>query len=116
MQDQNQTSLDGGRRTAISQALRLRCEIETFQKAWPAPQSPQRPMPEFTWEQLERQLADLSLSPIKANMARDLVSATRKQASFKPPEMVLREILCLAWALVDEDFQPAPGAGPVAMT
>ena len=39
-------------------------------------------------------------------MARDMVSATRKLSRFKPPEMVLREILCMTWVLLDEDFQP----------
>ncbi len=48
----------------------------------------------------------LADTPIKAAMARDLVSATRKTSQFKPPEMVLREILCTSWALLDEGFQP----------
>ncbi len=46
-------------------------------------------------------------------MASDLVSATRKQASFKPPEMVLREILCVAGALMDEGFLPGQGRSEV---
>jgi hypothetical protein len=44
-------------------------------------------------------------------MARHLVSATRKLARFKPPEMVLREILCLTWVLLDENFRPGHGEG-----
>ncbi len=55
--------------------------------------------------QLERQLVDLSATPTQADMARHLVSATRKLAPFKPPEMVLREILCLTWVLLDENFK-----------
>ena len=35
---------------------------------------------------------------------RDLVEATRKQAPFKPSELVLREILCIASAVMDETF------------
>jgi DNA-binding CsgD family transcriptional regulator len=65
-------------------------------------------IPGFTWEQLERQLSDLAGDPVKAVMARDLVSATRKMSRFKPPEMVLREILCMSWALLDEGFRPDP--------
>ena len=68
-------------------------------------------MPGFTWEQLERQLADLSGSPAKAALTPALVSAMRKQAPWKPSEMVLREILCLAWTLMDEAFQPGVGPG-----
>jgi hypothetical protein len=41
------------------------------------------------------------------------VSATRKLARFKPPEMVLREILCLTWVLLDENFRPGVGEGLV---
>jgi hypothetical protein len=32
------------------------------------------------------------------------VTATRKQASFKPNELVMREILCIASAVMDETF------------
>ena len=42
-------------------------------------------------------------------MAGPLVSATRKQAPFKPPEMVIREILCIAAVLMDESFDPDGG-------
>ena len=71
-------------------------------------------MPTFTWEQLERQLADLSGSPAKAAITPPLVSAMRKQAPFIPSEMVLREILCLAWTLMDEGFQPGLKPGEEA--
>jgi hypothetical protein len=49
-------------------------------------------------------------------MARHLISATRKLARFKPPEMVLREILCLTWVLLDENFPAETGEGSVEMT
>lgn len=107
------------RRTAVHQALRLRREVEVFETRWPMPPAEDAPMPTMSWGQLERQLADLADTPLKAAMARDLVSATRKMARFKPPEMVLREILCLSWALLDENFQPELGSewgeGPGAM-
>jgi hypothetical protein len=93
-------------RTTVRQALRLRREIEAFEAQWPTPRAQAAPVPTFSWEQLERQLADLTDNPAKAAMARDLVSATRKMSGFKPPEMVLREILCMTWALLDESFQP----------
>ncbi len=68
-------------------------------------------MPEFTWEQLERQLVDLAGTPDRSDLAAPLISALRKQAPWKPPEMLLREILCLAWTLMDEAFQPGTGSG-----
>jgi hypothetical protein len=94
------------RRAAVGHAMRVRGEVEAFERRWPTPHSSEPAAPSFTWSQLERQLVDLADTPMKAAMARDLVSATRKTSQFKPPEMVLREILCLTWALLDEGFQP----------
>ena len=68
-------------------------------------------MPGFTWEELERQLEDLTDSAEKVRMVAPLVSGLRKQSRFKPAELVLREVLCLAWTLMDEAFQPGLGPG-----
>jgi hypothetical protein len=92
-------------RAVIGKALRLRREIDDFEARWPALAKREEILPSFSWTQLERQLVDLSATPTQADMARHLVSATRKLAPFKPPEMVLREILCLTWVLLDENFK-----------
>jgi hypothetical protein len=95
------------RRAVMARAIRLKQEVEAFESRWPTSDTTQEPMvPAFSWSQLERQLADLAETPAKAAMAKDMVSATRKLSRFKPPEMVLREILCMTWVLLDEDFQP----------
>ncbi len=88
------------------QALPLRRAPAAIDQTWPRPPEPETATPAFTWEQLERQLADLSGAPNRAAITPALVSALRKQARWEPPEMVLREILCLAWTLMDETFQP----------
>ena len=98
-------------RAVIGRALRLRREIDDFEARWPALAKREEALPGFSWSQLERQLVDLSATPSQADMARHLVSATRKLAPFKPPEMVLREILCLTWVLLDENFKGEPGLG-----
>ena len=90
---------------------RLLAEAKRFRKAWPEMTGRQRDMPPFTWEQLERQLESLAGTPDRAALAAPLASALRKQAPCKPPEMILREVLCLAWTLMDEAFQPGPGPG-----
>ena len=83
----------------------LPSELRTWvDKTWPTLNSQDERVPGFTWTELERQLASLAATAQSAMMASDLVSATRKQANFKPPEMVLREILCVAGALMDESF------------
>ena len=104
------------RRVNVERALRLAREVEAFGRRWPEARTDQPMAPAFSWAQLERQLADLVDTPAKQAMARELVSATRKMARYKPPEMVLREILCLSWALLDESFQPEPGEGSAEMT
>lgn len=92
-------------RAVIGRALRLRREIDDFEERWPALARREEPLPSFSWTQLERQLVDLSATPAQADMAQHLVSATRKLAPFKPAEMVLREVLCLTWVLLDENFK-----------
>ncbi len=100
------------RQTAeADESLLLFREVERFRQAWPQEPTAAHPMPDFTWEQLERQLIDLAGTPDRADLAAPLVSALRKQAPWKPPEMLLREVLCLAWTLMDEAFQPGTGRG-----
>lgn len=101
-------------RAVIGRALRLRREIDDFEARWPIPADRDETIPTFSWAQLERQLVDLSATQQQADMARHLVSATRKLAPFKPAEMVLREILCMTWVLLDENFKPEP-EGPAEM-
>lgn len=103
-------------RAVIGRALRLKREIDDFEARWPALARREELLPGFSWTQLERQLVDLAATPAQADMARHLVSATRKLAPFKPSEMVLREILCLTWVLLDENFkgEPEEGAAPTS--
>lgn len=101
-------------RAVIGRALRLRREIDNFEARWPTPVERDETIPTFSWAQLERQLVDLSATQQQADMARHLVSATRKLAPFKPAEMVLREILCMTWVLLDENFKADP-EGPAEM-
>jgi hypothetical protein len=93
-------------RAMIGRALRLKREIDAFEARWPTAERRDESIPNFSWDQLERQLVDLAATPAQATMARHLVSATRKLAPFKPAEMVLREILCMTWVLLDENFKP----------
>jgi hypothetical protein len=102
-------------RAVVGRALRLRREIDDFETRWPISTTREDTLPSFSWEQLERQLVDLAATPAQATMARHLVSATRKLAPFKPSEMVLREILCLTWVLLDENFRPESQEGSAEM-
>jgi hypothetical protein len=101
-------------RDLISNALQMRREVESFLTRWPEAAAASGPLPSISWRQLERQLSDLATTPAKQQMAGPLVSATRKQAPFKPPEMVMREILCIAAVLMDESFDPDAGEGAMS--
>jgi len=91
---------------AIQEALLLHAEVKTFLERWPAPPRQEDCLPQISWEQLERQIADLAPTPATREMVGPLISATRKQARFKPAELVMREILCIAGVLMDEGFDP----------
>lgn len=99
------TQLSPHQKDAVGRAAHLHEDIRRFQRAWPALNSSHDLTPPFTWSQLERQLSSLSATPGSAALVQDLVTATRKQATFKPAEMVLREILCIASAVMDEAFR-----------
>lgn len=103
-------------RAVIGRALRLRREIDDFEARWPTEGAREERLPGFSWAQLERQLVDLAATPAQADMARHLVSATRKLAPYKPAEMVLREVLCLTWVLLDENFRGEAEQGSAQMS
>ena len=60
----------------------------------------------FSWDDLQHQLTELAVTERQRGLVPSLISATRKQAPFKPPQMVLREVLCIASVLMDETFHP----------
>jgi hypothetical protein len=63
-------------------------------------------LPTIRWTQLEDVMIQLADTDAKRLMVRHLVEGTRKQAAFLPVEETVREILCIAFALMDGDFQP----------
>ena len=73
---------------------------------------PERCMPIFSWEELQEQLEAIAATPVQRSVVATLVSGVRKQSPFLPPAQVLKEILCLAWVIADEEFQPGSEAGP----
>ena len=88
----------------IQKARQIREASDAFIQTWP-PLADRPATPAFAWTELERQLLDLAPDDL-APMVRDLVSAVRKEAAPKPPEMVLREILVITATLLDEGFHP----------
>lgn len=96
---------------AASEAFQTRLEIHNFLAAHPRLEGRPMPMPPFDWRELERQLASLTPSPHLAQVIPSVVSAIRKQSARKPPELVLRDVLTLAFAILDENFSPVSSDG-----
>lgn len=93
---------------SFSQAIRVREEIEKFEQQFPSLANGD-PFPTFTWEQLARHLKNLAPTPKQAEVVENLLVRTKAFASIKPAEMVLREVLCIAAIVLDEEpSRPAP--------
>jgi len=85
----------------ISYVLRVREEVEKFQARWePLPTGEQAPS--FTWDELERQLVDMAPTDLQAELVRQLILRVRTSAAWKPPEMVLREMILAAALVLDK--------------
>ena len=109
--------MSGGKRPefekAITEGRWLSEEIGRFEAQFP-PMGPASPEDlRLSWAQVERQLVDLALRPSVEAMIPPLVSAIRKHALLKPPELLFRELLCLASVVLDEDFEPSATEGGV---
>src|SRR5690606_21221541 len=90
----------------MRQAALVRQDIQHFEEQFPGLLSPQDRMPRFTWQEARRQLLSLtpeSLIPLTTGW----LSGAQKLATVKPPEMVLRELICFAGLLQMDD--PLPG-------
>lgn len=88
----------------MARALELQADVARFEGRWKPLVDVERCLA-FSWEELERQLVELAPSDLQAELVHRLLARTKAYAQLKPPEMVLREILCVA-ALVLEDSAP----------
>lgn len=84
-------------------ALWVLKEIERFSMAFTEINTPQTPMPRFSWEQLERQLMFLAGTRERQAIVAGRVASIRRMSTHKPEEMILQEILIEAWVLLDEE-------------
>jgi hypothetical protein len=92
-----------GYRVELARLVQLSDQVAAFSSRWPTPVERAQEL-SFSWDALERQLADLAVSPTQAEMTHHLVSAVRSLAAMQPPEMVLRDILVIAGVMLDDTF------------
>ncbi|MDD3836996.1 MAG: hypothetical protein WCY15_03880 [Phenylobacterium sp.] len=62
--------------------------------------APSPAMPQFTWDQLETELA--ALRPERAMLARRLVAVLRSRSAQRPSDELLREVLCTVWTVLED--------------
>lgn len=83
-------------------------ELRGVRTAWESLDGP--PCPTWTWEDLKEVLLSFATTPLEELVIRGGLSGLRKQAQFKPPEMVLGDILKLAGAAQDLTFRRSTSA------
>ncbi len=87
----------------LGHSIWMRAEIERFQGRFRRSALVGAPMPICTWEQLQRQLENLASSEALRAAIPDLILSVRRQSQWLPNEMVLREVLCAAFAVMECD-------------
>jgi hypothetical protein len=87
-------------RESIRDARRQLSDQERFQAKFPPLSEPQQSLPRITWDQLERQLIDLSACPSDEVVA--MLAPLRSAQDGKPAELLLRELLIVISILLDE--------------
>jgi hypothetical protein len=90
----------------IEQAIFRVGRVKAFHERFPpiAPPSTDR-LPVISWDELERQLRSLA-GPDFERASWEL-EALRASARTSPPEMFYRELLTLAWSLIDDTRPPS---------
>jgi hypothetical protein len=84
----------------IAHAISRTARIEAFLARFPPPDPNQAELlPPISWEQIARQLR--SLAGADFERAPCEVEVLRASARTEPPEMFYRELLTLAWSLID---------------
>ena len=82
-------------------ALYLETELEDMQADWRLVISEDPNCPPWTWDQVAETLLSLTESPVEELVVRGGLSGLVKQARFKPPTLVLEELIRLVRASHD---------------
>ena len=102
MDEISAANLEARVQEAISRTARVKAFLRRFPETEPATQDL---LPSVSWHQIERQLRNLA-GPDFARASWEL-EVLRASARTSPPEMFYRELLTLAWSLID-DMRPSP--------
>ena len=90
----------------IEQAIFRTARVKAFLTRFPPIEPPSTDLlPAISWEQIERQLRNLAGPDFER--ASWETEALRASARVNPPEMFYRELLTLAWSLIDDTRPPS---------
>lgn len=103
MDEISAASLNARIEQAIFRTERVKVFLDRFPPIEPASTDL---LPPISWSEIERQLRNLA----KADFERASweLQALRASARTSPPEMFYRELLTLAWSLIDDTKPPSP--------
>lgn len=96
MQDLAPDNLEARIQHATLKAARVARFVQAFP---PLPEEGREPFPSIHWAQIERQL--LNLAGPDFDRAIWEIKILKASARTSPPEMVIQDILKLAWSLID---------------
>jgi hypothetical protein len=89
----------------IEQAIQRTERVKSFLARFPEPEQDQDMLPPISWMQIERQLRSLA-GPDFERASWEL-QVLRASARTGPAELFYRELMTLAWSLID-DTKPPP--------
>ena len=97
MDDLSTANLDA----RIEQAIQRTERVKTFLERFPPPETePSDHLPPISWLQIERQLRSLAGPDFeRASWELEVLKASARTS---PPELFYRELLTLAWSLIDD--------------
>jgi hypothetical protein len=97
MDDLSTENLDARIEEAIFRTARVKAFLSRFPLSEP---SPNEILPPISWSQIERQLRSLAAADFeRASWELEVLKATARTS---PPEMFYRELMMLAWSLIDD--------------
>jgi hypothetical protein len=89
----------------IEQAIQRTERVKGFLARYPEPEQDHDLLPPISWMQIERQLRSLARADFeRASWELEVLRASARTC---PPELFYRELLTLAWSLIDDTRPPS---------
>lgn len=107
---ENQLAVERQQRQ-LAAIQRQKAEVEAFERHFP-PLNARTPMPEISWEEVQRQLEALATTRAVRSMVHPLLEELKSRAHWQTPEMVARGLVLLTGLVMDETYAPGETTEP----